>query len=42
MKKFINQKFVLAIGTADDHVWADYLDQHGITLEEVSPALRSE
>lgn len=42
MKKFINQKFIQSIGIADDHVWADYLDQHGITLEEVSPALRSD
>lgn len=42
MKKFINLQFIKAIGIADDHVWADYLDQHGITLEEVSPALRSD
>lgn len=42
MKKFINPHFIKAIGIADDHVWADYLDQHGITLGEVSPALRSE
>lgn len=42
MKKFINLQFIKAISVADDHVWADYLDQHGITLEEVSPALRSE
>lgn len=42
MKKFINLQFIKAISVADDHVWADYLAQHGITLEEVSPALRSE
>lgn len=42
MKKFINLQFIKAISVADDHVWADYLDQHGITLEEVSPALRSD
>lgn len=42
MKKFINLQFIKAISVADDHVWADYLDQHGITLEEVPPALRSE
>ena len=42
MKKFINQKFIKAISIADDHVWADYLDEHDIELEKVSPALRSE
>mgnify|MGYP003091555803 FL=1 len=42
MKKFINRQFIRSISIADDHVWADYLDQHGITLEEVSPALRSD
>ena len=42
MKKFINQKFIKAISIADDHVWADYLDDHDIELEEISHALRSE
>ena len=42
MKKFINRQFIRSISIADDHVWADYLDQHAITLEEVSPALRSD
>lgn len=42
MKKFINQQFIKAISIADDHVWADYLDEHDIELEEISHALRSD
>lgn len=42
MKKFINQQFIKALSVADDHVWADYLAEHDIELEEVSPALRSD
>lgn len=42
MKKFINQRFIKSISIADDHVWADYLDEHDIELEEISHALRSE
>ncbi len=42
MKKFINLQLIKAISVADDHVWADYLDQHGITLEDEHPATRSD